>query len=87
MDDALTLITAAFYVFGGAALVLAVAALLFAVHLLRAAWHRLRHDPCRARIAALEHDLQQTGMQLALSGPRHDPYDDTLTLPRLELTR
>jgi hypothetical protein len=69
VDDAIALITAAVYVFGAAALVLAFAALLFAVHLLRAALHRLRHDVRPAETAAAE--------------PRHDPHDDTLTLPKI----
>jgi hypothetical protein len=86
VDDALRLVTAATWVFGIAALVLSVAALLAALALLRAAWCRLRHGGCRARIRALEHDLQQTGMQLALSSPRRGPNDDTLTLPRIEAT-
>jgi hypothetical protein len=80
VDDALALVTAATWVVGIAVLVLSLAGLLAALALLRAAWCCLRHGGCRNRIRALEHDLQQTGMRLALSGPRHDPTDDTLTL-------
>lgn len=67
------LVTAAAYITGVAAVVLALAGLLTAVHLLRAAWRRLRDGGRRTEAAPAE--------------PRHDPYDDTVPLPRVELTR